>query len=177
MRSDLFGLLAEFHSLEALQSVIDRARAAGYRQVDAYTPWPVEGLGERLDRGKTGMAPAVLAGGIIGGLAGYAMQFYTMAVDYPINVGGRPLHSWPAFIAITFEMTVLGAALSGFAALLVLNRLPRLHHPLFNIERFERASIDGFFLSIEATDPCFGEEETRTLLRESGAITIWELEK
>lgn len=169
-------LLAEFDSAEALLSAIRRFRSQGYRHLDAFTPWPVHGLAEALGCARTGMAPVVLAGGVLGGLTGYFMQFYTMAVDYPLNVGGRPLHSWPAFIAITFEMTVLGAALAGFAAMLILSRLPCLHHPVFEVERFERAAIDGFFLGIQASDPCFGEQ-TRRLLQEARAVEIWEMKE
>jgi hypothetical protein len=177
MEADMYGLLAEFESPEALLEAVNQARKDGYQQMDAYTPWPVKGLAEALGIRKTGIAPMVLAGGILGGLTGYAMQYYTVAINYPLNVGGRPLHSWPAFIAITFELTVLGAALAGLAGMLILNGLPRLHHPVFEVERFDRASIDGFFMCIQAEDPRFAAETTRTLLQQTGAVGIWEVTK
>lgn len=159
-----YGLMAEFSDSDSLIAGTRQAYAAGYRRMDAYTPFPIEGLAEIL-RMKSWVPLIVLLAGICGGLGGYFMEWYAMAVDYPINVGGRPLNSWPAFIPITFELTVLSGSLAAIISMLALNRLPRPHHPVFNVERFERASTDKFFLCIEATDPKFNLSETREFLK------------
>src|SRR6202043_3412038 len=141
-----------------------RARAEGYRVLEAYTPFPVHGLSEALGQRRTFVPLFVLIGGMVGGLGGYFMQWYSMAVDYPINIGGRPLHSWPSFIPITFELTILCAALSAIISMLALNRLPQPYHPVFNVPEFRRASLDRFFLCIESTDPKFNLTATRAFL-------------
>lgn len=176
VKTEVYGLLAEFPSPEALRDAAERARDEGYSQMDAYTPFPVEGLAKALGKERTFIAPIMLAGGVLGGLGAYALQYYAMAMDYPLNVGGRPLHSWPAFVPVTFELTILSAAIAGFIALLFQNGLPRLHHPVFHIERFERASIDAFFLCIEAADSKYGDgSDTRRFLESVGAREIWEV--
>ena len=150
-RPPIHGLMAEFSDLEELVHATRTAYESGYRHMDAYTPVPVEELGELL-------------GGIVGGLAGYALCYWTSVIDFPINVGGRPLNSWPSFIPITFECTVLGAALMTVFGLLALNGLPMPYHPVFNVPRFALSSRDRFFLCIEADDPLFDREETRRFL-------------
>ena len=176
MNGSLYGLLAEFGDHEKLLSAAQRAHAEGYRQMDAYSPFPIEGLATAIGRRRTAVPLIVLCGGIIGGSGGYFMQWFAMAVDYPLNVGGRPFHSWPAFVPITFELTVLCAALSALISMLVLNRLPQPHHPLFAARNFERATRDRFFLCIEAPDAKFDRSATRLFLESLGPISITEVE-
>ena len=160
----LYGMLAEFGSADRLITAAERTREAGYRKTDAYAPFPVHGLAEALGMTRTVLPFVVLAGGILGGLLGYSLQYYTAVIEYPLNVGGRPLHSWPAFMPITFECTVLGAALSGVLGMLALNGLPTPNHPLFAIPQFDRASRDAFFLFIRATDARFEADAVRRFL-------------
>ena len=149
----IYGLMAEFDNPSALVAAAREAHAAGYRRMDAYTPFPVEELNEALGLGHTGVAALVLIGGITGALVGYLMQYYIAVIDYPLNIGGRPLHSWPAFVPVTFELTILCAGLFAVLGMLALNGLPMPHHPVFNAPRFALASRDRFFLCIEAADP------------------------
>jgi len=160
----IYGLMAEFDNPGDLVAATRQAREAGYRKMDAYTPFPVEELNDALALGQSWMAPIVLIGGILGAALGYFMQYYVAAIDYPINIGGRPLHSWPAFIPVTFEMTVLLAGLFAVLGMLALNGLPMPYHPVFNVPGFTLASHDRFFLCIEATDPKFHRDETRRFL-------------
>lgn len=161
---ELYGLLAEFSDSDALLSAVRAASAAGYRQMNAYTPFPLEGLSEALGQKRSRLPLVVLLGGIAGGGLAYFMMYYASVISYPINVGGRPLHSWPAFIPITFELTVLGASFAAFLGMLGLNGLPHPHHPLFAVPEFSLASRNRFFLCIEARDPLFHTEQTRRFL-------------
>jgi hypothetical protein len=170
----LYGLLAEFEQVEELLAAARQLREAGYTRVNGYTPFPVEGLPEALEMKPTRLPWIVLGGGIIGGGSAYFMQYYASVLSYPINVGGRPLHSWPSFLPITFELTVLGAAFAAFFGMLALNGLPHPHHPLFNIPEFKLASRDRFFLSILAGDPLFDRQATGALL-ESLAVKVYEV--
>jgi hypothetical protein len=163
-RPPIYGLLAEFNDPNELVAAVRRAREAGFRQMDAYTPFPIEELAEAMGMHSTRLPLIVLIGGIVGGVAGLLLQYWTSAIDYPINVGGRPFFSWPAFIPITFETTVLVAALSAVLGMLALNGLPMPYHPVFNVPRFALATRDRFFLCIEATDPQFDREGTRRFL-------------
>ncbi len=165
-RQRLHGLLARFDTSEELLAATGQAYAAGYRKMDAYSPIPIEGLAQALGRGRTVMPLIVLLGGIAGGTGGYFMQWFSMAIDYPYNIGGRPFHSWPMFIPVTFELTVLLAAISGVVGMLYLNGLPRLHHPIFHAPGIERATVDRFFLCIETTDPKWDREATRAFLEQ-----------
>lgn len=164
--SRLWGLLAEFGTPVELLAAVRQTRESGYEKVDAFTPYPVEGLPDALGLGNTRLPLLVLLGGILGGAAGYFMQYYLSAIDYPLNVGGRPLNSWPAFIVITFEMTILFAALSAVLGMLALNGLPMPHHPVFNAPQFALASRDRFFICIEASDPRFEPQATRRFLEQ-----------
>jgi hypothetical protein len=160
----IYGLMAEFESPEDLIEATRGAYDEGYRMMEAYTPFPVEGLAEALGFHRNRVPRIVLIGGVIGGLSGYFMQWYSAVISYPLNVGGRPLHSWPAFIPVTFELTVLGASLAAVVGMLAMNGLPRPHHPVFNVPGFVLASNDRFFLSIQARDPRFDPATTREFL-------------
>ncbi len=171
-----YGLLAEFSTHEELMRAAEKAYAAGFRRMDGFAPFPVEGLAEALGK-KNRLPLLVLISGIIGGASAYFMEWYANAISYPINIGGRPIHSWPSFIPITFELTVLGAALTAFFGSLALNGLPRPYHPLFHIPEFERASQDRFFLCIEAKDPKFHLKETRAFLQSLNPLSIAKVPK
>lgn len=156
----LHGLMAEFDTPAALVDAATKARLAGYRQMDAYSPIPIEELNEALALKKTRLPLIVLIGGILGGLGGFSLEYWSSVIAYPMNVGDRALNSWPQFIPVTFETTVLGAALSAFLGMWALNRLPQPYHPVFNVEAFGRASTDRFFLVIERGDPRFDRTAT-----------------
>jgi hypothetical protein len=171
----LFGLMAEFEEHEVLLEAARRAYSEGYRRMDAYSPFPVEGLSEALGLEQSSIPLFTLAGGIIGGLGAYFMEWISMAKLYPINVGGRPMNSWPNFIPVTFELTVLIASVSAFVGVFVLCRLPQPHHPVFNVSEFERASNDRFFLCIDADDPKFNLGETRKFLESLKSCKVTEV--
>ena len=161
----IYGLMAEFESPEDLVEATRGAYDQGYRMMEAYTPFPVEGLAEALGFHRNRVPRIVLIGGVIGGLARFLHAVVLGGRShYPLNVGGRPLHSWPAFIPITFELTVLGASLAAVVGMLAMNGLPRPHHPVFNVPGFVLASNDRFFLSIQARDPRFDPATTREFL-------------
>src|SRR5215212_9286721 len=164
----VYGLLAEFASGEDLTKAAQVVHDSGYTRIDAYSPFPIEGLAEALGFKQTRLPLIALAGGIVGGLTGYLLQWWTMVRSYPINVGGRPLHSWPAFIPVTFELTILGASLAAVLGMLALNGLPQPYHPLFNVARFALASRNRFFLCIEARDAKFDLGQTRAFLETLG---------
>jgi len=162
--SSIYGLMAEFETPGELLAAAASARAQGYSHMDGFTPFPVEDLPHALGRKRPVIPLITLIGGICGGLGAYFMEWYANVVSYPINIGGRPLNSWPSFIPIVFELTVLGAALSAFFSTVILNKLPQPYHPVFSAPHFERASIDRFFLCIEASDPKFDPAATRSFL-------------
>jgi len=156
----LHGLMAEFETPTALVDAATRARLAGYRQMDAYSPIPIEALDEALALKRTKLPMLVFIGGLVGCLAGFGLEYWASAIEYPMNIGGRPFNSWPQFIPVTFETTVMGAALTTFFGMWALNGLPKPYHPVFNVPAFARASTDRFFLCIEAEDPKFDREAT-----------------
>jgi hypothetical protein len=164
MKTRLYGLIAEFDNPTDLVAAAHRTREAGYKWVEAYTPFPVEELTEALPVRRSKLPLVILIGGLVGGVGGYYMQYYANVIGYPLNIGGRPFHSWPSFIPVTFEMTILAAALTAVLAMLGMNGLPMPYHPLFNVPRFALASRDRFFLCIEARDPRYDEEATRQFL-------------
>ena len=163
-RPPIYGLLAEFDNPTELVAAIRRVREEGYRKFDAYTPFPVEEVAEEMHIHDRRLPLIVLLGGLAGGIGGYTLQYWCSVMAYPINIGGRPLHSWPAFIPITFETTVLVAAISAVLGMLALNGLPMPYHPVFNVPRFALSTRNRFFLCIEATDPLFDREHTRRFL-------------
>jgi hypothetical protein len=171
----LYGLAASFDSPEAIVAAAKRVYAAGYRRAEGYTPQAVEGLCEALGFRRTGIPPLVFVGGIVGGLGGYFMLWYANVISYPWNIGGKPPNSWPAFIPITFEMTVLGAALMALFGMLLLNGLPAPYHPMFRAPTFELASQTRFFLCIEVADPRFDLEQTTAFLQSLDPIAVVEV--
>jgi hypothetical protein len=174
-KAPIYGMLAEFETPDELIVAVRRARAAGYRRMDAYTPFPVEHLAEELGFHHTNLPLIVLCAGLFGCAGGFFLQYWMSVWDYPINVGGRPLNSWPAFVPVTFETTILVASLAAVLAMLGLNGLPMPYHPLFNSPRFALATRNRFFLCIEATDPRFESETTAKFLTElkpKGVIAV-----
>ena|ERR1041385_4883898 len=172
----IYGVMAAFSTHDELLEAACRAHAHGYRVMDAYSPFPINGLAEALGRKKTIVPFIFLIGGIVGGLGGYFLQYYGLGLDYPLNIGGKPLNSWPMYIPITFELTVLLSALFGFFGTLALCGFPELYHPVFNVAEFrKRAARDGFFLCIEAADPKFELIRTREFLHQLGAYSVEEV--
>lgn len=164
----LYGLLAEFATADDLLAAVRRARQEGFA-VEAYTPFAVDGLPEAIGFPRNCVPLVTLIGGIVGGSGGYFLQWYSAVVDYPLNIGGRPLHSWPSFIPVTFEMTILGAALAAVCGMLIMNGLPRLRHPLFEVPDFDLVSRNRFFLCLRA-NRAFDREKADALLRDLPAV-------
>jgi len=175
-RPGIHGLLAEFASPAQLLAAAERARKEGYRVMEAYTPFPIEGLSEALGLRRTSVPLIALIGGLLGGFGGFGMQYWMAAISFPENIGGRPLNSWPAFIPVTFELTVLSASLAAFVGMLALNKLPMPHHPVFNAPRFALASKDRFFLCIEAADEKFDRARTAQFLEGLAPFEVTEVQ-
>jgi len=175
MKPPIYGVMAEFDNPTSLVNAAREARARGYRKMDAYSPFPIEALTEALHLPKSKLPMLVLMGGIIGGLTGYLLQYYVTVIYFPINIAGRPLHSWPMYIVITFELTILFAALSAVFGLLALCGLPMPYHPTFNVPHFAKASRNRFFLCIEATDPIFDRKATEDFLDSLDAQEVCEV--
>jgi hypothetical protein len=172
----VYGVMAEFDNPDVLCAAAERAHAAGYRRMDAYSPFPIEGLAEVIGFKRTQLPLIVLIGGLLGGIGGFYLQYWISAIDYPMLIGGKPYNSWPAFIPVTFETTILGASLAAVLGMLALNGLPMPYHPVFNVERFALASRDRFFLCIEAADPKFDVDNTVEFLRSLNPSSIHEVE-
>jgi hypothetical protein len=172
----LYGLLAEFETPDALVDAARKVREAGYRKVDAYSPFPIEEVFEALHFHEKKLPILVFIGGLVGCAIGFGMQYYAAVVSYPVNVGGRPLNSWPAFVPVAFELTILIAALCAVFGMLLLNGLPMPYHPLFNNKKFSLATSHGFFISIEASDPLFDRARTEAFLNGLQARGVTEIE-
>lgn len=171
-----YGVMAEFATATDLEAAAHKSYTEGYRKMDAYTPFPIEALDEALGVKRTILPWLVFFGGLFGGMAGYGLEYWTQVIHYPLVIGGKPFHSWPNFIPVWFETTVLGASLTAVVGMLALNGLPQPYHPVFNIERFaERAQKDGFFLVIEAADPKFKVEDSKRFLNGLHATAVWEV--
>ncbi len=171
----IYGMMAEFDSASDLVAAARRTHEEGYHKIDAYSPFPVEGLAEEIGFRKNGVPLVVLIGGLLGCMSGYALQYWISAVSYPINVGGRPYNSWPAFIVVTFEMTILFAGLAAVFGMLALNGLPMPYHPVFNVPRFAFATRDRFFLIIFSSDAKYDAVATRAFLETLGPRSISEV--
>jgi len=169
------GLIAEFDDPDTLMRATAKAHEAGYRAMDAYSPFPIHGLAEAMGVRKTYVPLVTLIGGLTGAAAGFGMQYFASVIHYPYSIGGKPFNSWPAFIPITFETTILFAAFAALGSMLLFNGLPRPHHPIFNAKRFERASSDGFFLCIERTDAQYDTAETKAFLEGLGPVEVSEV--
>ena len=175
-RDGLYGLMAEFDSAAGIVKAAEAVHRAGYRRVDAYTPYPMEEVLDALHLHETHVPKVVLTGGILGLLAGLGLQYYTSVIAYPINIGGRPIAAWPAWVVPAFETTVLFAALSAVFGTLALCGFPQPYHPVFNVPRFALASRDRFFIAIESGDPKFDLPSTREFLRGLGAVSVEEVQ-
>jgi hypothetical protein len=174
-RTKAYGLMAEFDSVNSLVDAANRTREAGYKRIDAYSPFPVEGLAEAIGFHHDEVPLVVLIGAVLGGLGGYLLQYWISVVSYPINVGGKPYHSWPAFIVVTFEMTILFGGIFAVFGMLALNGLPMPYHPVFNVPRFAFATKDRFFLIVFSSDPKYNPVEVRRLLESFGPRSISEV--
>ena len=175
MTRPLYGVAAEFGTPDDLLDAIRKLRADGVRDLEAYTPFPIDGLADALDLKRNCVPLATLIGGVIGGVGGYFMQWYAAVVSFPVNVGGRPLHSWPMFVPVSFELTILCAAFSAVFAMLFANGLPRLHHPIFDVPGFDLASRNRFFLCIRARESDFDASRARKRLERLHALAVHEV--
>ena len=171
----IYGMMAEFDSATALVEAARKTHQAGYRKIDAYAPFPVEELSEAIGFHHNGVALVCLVGGLLGGTAAYVLQYWINTVGYPVNIGGRPLHSWPAFIIVTFEMTILFSGLSAVFGMLALNGLPQPYHPVFNVPQFDAASKDKFFIVIFSSDKKYDPEGTRRFLESLSPTSVAEV--
>ncbi len=167
-----YALVAEFDDPDKLVEAVRQTRAAGYRKIDAYSPYPIHGMAAALDVRRTWVPQIVFAGGFLGLLSGFALQSWVAGIVYPMNIGGKPIQSWPAWVVPSFELTILFAAFGAVLGMIIMNGLPQPYHPLFNLPRFARASQDRFFLAVEASDPQFDANETRRFLEGLGAYEV-----
>ena len=171
----LYGLIGRFDGTDALRAAAQQLHQAGYRELEAYAPFPLDGLAEALGAGRERLPLWALIGGLAGALISYLLEYYAAVYAYPLNIGGRPLHSWPAFIPLSIEFTILGAAVALVLGLLFGSSLPKLRHPLFAVSGFESATRDGFFLCVAARDPAFECARIDQCLRAAGATEVREV--
>ncbi len=173
---DLFGIVAVFRTPEGVKIASTRLRESGYRAFEAYTPYAVDGLGRIIHPGPKLFLPlSMFAAAVIGAAWGYWIQYWDEALNYPLNVGGRPHNSWPAFVVSTFEFMLLASIAVGFVGMLAASRLPKLYHPIFAARSFERASRDRYVICVEATDPLFDRAAVHSLFEQLGAERIEEV--
>ena len=172
----LYGVIAEFETPGDLVHAARKVYEAGYRRINGYSPYPIEELSEAIGFTHTSLPLIVFIGGVLGGIAGFGMQYWMEVIDYPLNVGGKPYNSWPAFIPITFECIVLAAAFSAVLGMLILNKLPQPYHPVFNAPNFALATRDRFFLAVEANDPKFDHGKVVSLLQSLNAMEVSDVE-
>ena len=175
MNPGLYGMAAEFESADELLNAARELHANHYRKMECYSPYAIEELDEIIESPNR-LPLIVLIGGLLGSAIAWSMETYIAIWDFPINVGGRPLYSWPSFIVILFELTVLVASIFAFSGSIILWKFPRPHHPLFAIERFKSVTQDGFFVCVEAVDPLFDQQRTRELLEAMHPVEVWEVE-
>ena len=171
----LHGVMAEYESGQALVDAARTTMAQGFTRVEAYTPVPIEELNDIIHRKRTILPKLVLTGGLTGMATGFALQYWASVIEYPMNVGGRPMASWTAFIVPSYELTILFASLTAAIGMALLSGLPRPYHPVFNVERFSMASSDKFFLVIESTDPKFDQRAASEFLRTTGAKGVYDV--
>jgi hypothetical protein len=172
---ELFGVMAEFDSAQTVVEAARRVVAEGFTRVEAYTPVPVEDLNDIIHRKRTKLPRFILAGGLVGMATGFVLQYWTSVLDYPLNIGGRPLASWPSFVVPSYELTILFAALTAAIGMIVMNGLPQPYHAVFNVPRFSMASSDKFFLVVESDDPKFDRETTTRFLSDMGAKGVYDV--
>jgi len=172
----LHGIMAEFDGPEKLVEAVKRSRRAGFTRLEAYSPVPVEGLWSLIGHAKTKIPLIVLIAGIIGGTGGFMLQYWVSVHAYPLNIGGKPLNSWPSFIPVTFECTILAAALAAVVSMIVLNGFPAPYHPVFNVPNFEAASRDRYFICIESKDPRFKQGEVRNFLQSLKPLGVYDVD-
>lgn len=171
----IYGLMAEFETPTELVNACKAAYAEGYRDMDAYSPFPIEEASEAIGFHKTAVPLVTLTGGILGGLSGFALQYWINVIAYPLNIGGKPYDSWPSFIVPTFEMTILFAGIIGMLGMFALNGLPQPYHPVFNVDRFSNVTRNKFFLCVEATDPKFDLAGTQQFMQRLKPLSISEV--
>jgi hypothetical protein len=173
--SAVYGLMAEFGSAQELVDAAHKTHHEGYHEIDAYSPFPIEGLADVIGFHKNRVPFVVLVGGLIGALSGFGLQYWVAAITYPVNVGGRPYFSWPSFIVVTFELTILFAGLSAAFGMIALNGLPQPYHPVFNVPEFAKASESKFFLVVSSSDPKYDVARTRDFLKTLAPRNLWEV--
>jgi hypothetical protein len=171
----LYGVMAEYESGQAVVDAARKTMAQGYTRVEAYTPVPIEELNDIIHKKRTILPKLVLAGGLTGMATGFALQYWASVIEYPMNIGGRPMASWTTFIVPSYELTILFASLTAAIGMALLSGLPQPYHPVFNVERFSMASSDKFFLVIESTDRKFDADSVHAFLRSTGAKGVYDV--